>query len=406
MSSSSPAKILFFDHTAAWGGGEVALFHVITNLDRNRFEPLVVLGEEGPLAERLREAGVDVQILALPTSVGRARKDGLGWRSVLKLGRIFQGAAYCWRLCRCIRKARPAVVFTNSLKSDVLGGVAARLSGVKVVWNVQDRIASDYLPQAMVRLIRTMARWVPHAVVANSKATLETLHLPKSGRARRARVIHCGVQIPERVAMPRESETLTVGIIGRLASWKGQHVFLRAAAKVLPKFPTVRFRIVGAALFGEEPYAAELRALTAVLGLEANVDFLGFQSDIPRVLERLDIVVHASTTAEPFGLVVAEAMAAGRAVVATRGGGVPEIVRDRETGLLVPMGDAEALAQGMLELLQDSALRERLGRAGRGYVEGSLTVQRQAAQVMELLTELCSPPPALRLAVAATEPTS
>lgn len=403
MTVEQPIKVLFFDHTAAWSGGEVCLFHIIAHLDRTRFEPTVVLGEEGPLAVRLREAGVEVRILPLPGAIGKARKDGLGWQSFFRWTQFFKIAGYCWRLRQLIRELHPALVFTNSLKSDLIGGMAGRLAGTRIVWNVQDRITPDYLPKAMVMLMRTMARWIPHAIMANSQATMETLRLPAKWRGSRARVVHCGVEIPESIER-RGAEELKVGIIGRLAPWKGQEVFLRAVAKLAPDFPRARFWIVGSAMFGEGDYAARLPALADSLGICERVDFLGFRSDVQSILRELDVVVHASTSPEPFGLVIAEAMAAGRAVIATRGGGVTEIVDDDETGVLVPMGDAEALAASLSALLRDPARRAQLGANARRFAERALSVQRQAAEVMELLGSVAQSRRALRWPLPAREP--
>jgi glycosyltransferase involved in cell wall biosynthesis len=410
MSAPPPATILFFDHTAAWGGGEVALFHLVTNLDRARFTPIVVLGEDGPLADRLREAGVFVHVQALAASVGQTRKGTLGLRGWFRVRAIFSALSYCWKLRGLIRRLSPALVFTNSLKADLLGGIAARLAGVKVIWSVQDRIANDYLPKAMVRFFRAAARLIPHAVVANSRATLETLRLPPRWQGTRAHVVHCGVVFPPQPVGRTPANVLSVGIIGRLAPWKGQEVFLRSVRRLVAEFPAVRFQIVGAALFGETEFAAGLRRLAVDLGVEQNVEFLGFRHDIPEVLRGLDVVVHASTSPEPFGLVIAEAMAAGKAVIASRGGGVPEIVVDGVTGLLVPMGDEAALARAIAYLLRDESLRTHLAAEARKYAGTALTVQRQAAQTMEVLASLCPPPrqpavpvPALRAITTATE---
>ena len=121
------------------------------------------------------------------------------------------------------------------------------------------------------------------------------------------------------------------------------------------RFPKARFVIIGAALFGEDGYEREIRQLSAQLGLEEVVEFAGFRPDVQCAIAELDLVVHASTTGEPFGQVIIEGMAAGKPVVATNGGGVPEIVEDGQTGILVPMGDAPALAEAICRVLADPA---------------------------------------------------
>jgi glycosyltransferase involved in cell wall biosynthesis len=252
-------------------------------------------------------------------------------------------------------------VHTNSLKSSLYGGIAGRLARVPVVWHIRDRIADDYLPSPAVRLVKLMARHLPTAVVGNSRATLDTLGPTPAPQA--------VVPSPVTVTRPRpgpatgRGSELRVGMIGRLAPWKGQHIFLDAFARALPQ-PGACAVVVGAALFGEERYADELRSQVSALGLDGRVDFRGFRDDIGAELAALDIVVHASVSAEPFGQVVVEAMAMGLPVIAAAAGGPAEIVDHEVTGLLFPPGDIDALARALARLASDAGLRASLGAAG------------------------------------------
>jgi glycosyltransferase involved in cell wall biosynthesis len=172
-----------------------------------------------------------------------------------------------------------------------------------------------------------------------------------------------------------------VGLVGRFVEWKGQHVFLEAAERLVTsgRDDGARFVLVGAALFGEDDYAAEIERRAAALG--GRAELLGFRPDIAAVLTELDILVHASVTPEPFGQVVIEGMAAGLPVIATDGGGVREIVRHGEDGLLVPMGDAAALADALAGLLADPARASRLAVAGHRAVRERFTAARAAREV-------------------------
>jgi len=390
---SRPRRVLFVNHTAALGGGEIALFHLVTRLNSRRFEPSVLLLADGPLRERLAAAGVRVEVLPAPTGVVSARKDALGGRTLLKLGQVGATAALVCRLAAAIRRHRPDVVHTNSLKADVVGGAAAKLAGVPVAWHVRDRIADDYLPGSVVRAFRALARVVPDLVIANSEATRQTL-LAGVGEgstfARRVRVAHDGTVPPPGVPEPRRPGPPRVGLVGRIAPWKGQHVFLRAAAAVRRVVPDARFVVVGAALFGETAYEAEVRRLASELGLDGAVEFAGFRTDVPDLVAALDVLVHASVTGEPFGQVVIEGMAAAKPVVATAGGGVPEVVVDGSTGLLVPMGDPDAMSVAIARLLADPAAAAEMGRRGRLRVLDRFTVDHAARRVEEVLSILCT----------------
>ena len=174
-----------------------------------------------------------------------------------------------------------------------------------------------------------------------------------------------------------------VGLFGRLSEWKGQHVFLDAIAAM----EGVQAVIVGGALFGQEAYEARIREQASRLGLEGRVRFLGFRPDVPELMAAMDVVAHTSIVAEPFGRVVVEAMMCGRPVVATRGGGVTEIIRDGETGLLVPPGDASALAAAIGCVLSQPALAERLAQKGREDVSQRFSLEETCRSVSALLSE-------------------
>jgi glycosyltransferase involved in cell wall biosynthesis len=252
-------------------------------------------------------------------------------------------------------------VHTNSLKAGVYGTVAGRLAGVPVVWHVRDRIAEDYLPRPAVIGLRFLLRRLPAAVVVNSQATMDTVGAAQSY------IVHS--VIPEVIdvafdqARPQPGGDFRVGIVGRLAPWKGQDVFLRAFAAAFPDGGE-RAVIVGTAMFGEDDYADELQHLAKALGIGQRVEFRGFCEDVGAELARLHVLVHASKTAEPFGQVVLEGLASGVPVVATAGGGPSEIITDGVDGLLYPSGDVAALAAHLRELRTDPSLRRRLAVGG------------------------------------------
>ena len=390
--------ILFFDHTASLGGGEIALLNLVQGLDRSRFRPLVVLGEAGALSQKLEAAGVEIRVFPIARDVAQTRKDSLGAGSLLRLRAIAQSAAYARRLARLIRQENAALVHTNSLKADIIGGVAARLARVPLIWHVRDRIETDYLPTPIVRLFRKLCAILPDYVIANSKSTLQTLHLPARRPAAtvysgvshsRSEVVHDGVQVLPGIYPARETgQPPVIGIVGRISPWKGQHIFVQMAAAVHAHYPNARFQICGAALFGEAAYEAEVRAQVQQEGLADCLEFLGFRADVFAVIQNMDILVHASTTGEPFGQVIIEGMSACKPVVATRGGGVPEIVEDGVTGRLVPMNDASAMTQAVLDILADPEAARAMGMAGYQRVQDHFTIERAVRQVETIYTEI------------------
>jgi len=146
VSSPPPAKIAILDHTAALGGGEIALLNFVRLLDRSRYEPVVVLFSDGPLRDRLAAAGIRSILVPLSAKVVNARKDTLGARTLVKIPQLISALGFSVRLIEYLRSEGFALVHTNSLKSDLLGGIAAKIARIPVIWHVRDRIEADYLP--------------------------------------------------------------------------------------------------------------------------------------------------------------------------------------------------------------------------------------------------------------------
>ncbi len=397
---ASPIRVLFFDHTAALGGGEIALLNLVRHLNPAKVKPVIILAADGPLAERLRPA-IETYILPLAPKVASMKKDTLGISTLFRIPQLFSVFTYARQLARFIREHNIDLVHTNSLKADVIGGIAGRLARRPVVWHVRDRVEDDYLPAPVVRLFRFLCGVIPAYVIANSAATLRTLHL---GAHHHSSSIPSGVDLNLKAVVVREGthstsnapsgdgradpESFRIGLIGRISPWKGQHIFLQAADQVHRRFPKARFVIIGAALFGEDGYERRVRQLSAQLGLEEVVEFAGFRPDVQCAIAELDMVVHASTTGEPFGQVMIEGMAAGKPVVATNGGGVPEIVEDGQTGILVPMDDAPALAEAICRVLADPEQAKAMGARARQRVMDHFTVEETARRVQAVYEEI------------------
>ncbi len=366
-------RVLYLGHGAQLSGGELALLRQLPSL--TSVDPMVVLGEDGPLVGELRQRAIPVVVLNMGENLRATRRvtatlSQLGPRKALELVR------YVIALRKEVKELAPDILHTNTLKAALIGGVVGRLTGTPVVWHLRDRIDVDYLPAPAVRLVRLCARLLPSAIVGNSSATLATL----SGG--RVRMVIPSPLDPEATTGERGSGPLTITMVGRLSPWKGQDLFLQAFALAFPVGPE-RARIVGEALFGEESYAASLHELANALGIADRVDFLGFRRDVAQLLQTSDIQIVASRIPEPFGNVVLEGMACGTAVIAPNAGGPAEVLSDGVTGILVTPDDADALAEAMRRLGDDAVLRSRLAAAAKLEV-GRYRPERLAPKYGEL----------------------
>lgn len=357
-----PVRVAILDHTGELGGVELALVRQMDALaERDDVQARVLLFADGPLVGRLRERGHEVEVLPIDEGLGTTtRHEAAGLRTALTSA--VGAAPFVRRLAHRLREMDVDVVHTTTLKADLLGVPAARLARLPLVWHVRDRIAPDYLPSPLVHLMRSVARTAPQRVVANSRATAATLP-----GARGLTVAYPGLA-PEQIASsPRpQPNRRVVGIIGRISPTKGQLEFVRAVGRIAQRHPDVTFRIIGSPMFGQEEHEQEIRREIEQLGLAARVELPGFSADPSAELDRMTLAVHASPVPEPYGQVVAEAMARGVPVIATDAGGVPEIVLGglEPVGWLVPPRDVDALATAMDAALSDPDEAERRGRAG------------------------------------------
>lgn len=380
-------RVVFIDHTAELGGAELALLRLAEGLP-DEVEPLVLLFSDGPLRAALDELGIPVEVVPLDRGVSTVNREAalrLSWANLRLLPRAVR---FSRDLTRHLRLLRPDVVYTNSLKSHLICLLPAKIAGIPLVWHVHDRIAPDYLPRPLVHLVRLLS-WLPDAVIVNSEATGHTL-------PRHDAVAYPGFA-PSQVRLDAPDhageEGPVIGLIGRIGPTKGQLEFVRAARPVLDRFPAATFRLVGSVMFDSQEYAASVREEADRLGLGDRLQWRGFVDDPAAELDQLSVCVHASPVPEPFGQVVVEAMIRGVPLVATRGGGVEEIVVTPEgtLGTLVPPGDAPALAAAICEILRDPDIAAQRATRARDSALQRFPISRTVEVVTDVLRRTAGP---------------
>lgn len=389
-------RLLVVNHAVEMGGAERVLLDFLRLLDRERFEPGLAVPHRGPLVEAAEALGVRVH-LGFPSwrLLGIRRKSlGGDWKAVALYPVDFLLTVL--RLAVLIRREGYRLVLTNSAKADIYGSLAGRLAGRPVVWRFHDLVSPETFSRLNLWLLRTCAVLFARRVLAISGAVRDAL-LAQGVPREKVRVVYNGTEIRgDAGEMRREArrrwgitdDQPAVGLVGRLVEWKGPDVFLRAAARVAESFPQAVFFLIGGAIFGREDYPEELRELSRSLGLEGKVVFTGFLKDPLPLMAGLDCLVHASIEPEPLGMVILEAMSLGLPVVAADGGGVPEVVEEGRTGLLVPPGDPEALARAVCWMLSHPEERKEMGERGKRRVEEAFELRVRCKEMEEQLLSL------------------
>ena len=381
--------VVFVGHTAVLSGGEIQLVRILPAL-ASRIPVEVVLGEAGLLVDELTGAGHHVAVLPLASRAGQVRRSSVTARRPPVVA-VLHAAWYSVRLSRYLRRSGAQIVHTTTLKSAFYGGLAARLSGIPCVWGVNDLIDAAYLPSAAVMLVRWAARHIPAAVVANSEATLRSLRLPVD---RRALVVYPPAPLEwhtghGRAARLSPRTPFTAAIVGRLAPWKGQDIFIRAFAEAFSD-GLERAKIIGSPLFGEDDYARRLEEVARALGVADRIEFCGFHRDITVPLREVDVLVHASMSPEPFGQVILEGLVLGIPVIAANAGGPREIIEDGVSGILCTPGDVPAFAHALIRLRDSPELCQQLIRNGLERLS-DFGPEPLAARLCDLYEELAGP---------------
>lgn len=290
-----------------------------------------------------------------------------------------------YRIVRLLEKqVHPDLLHLNNHFFDCFGGaIAGKRRKTPVIAHARSFMVSRHLAKRVTRYFDY------HITVSRAV----TQHLVEHGvPENRCQVIYDPIVVPDGVVPIRvqDGPSPSVGMLGMLQEWKGQHVFVEALHRLFVRKVGFRAFIAGTEPFGARGYEQLLHEMVQRYGLENNVQFLGFVTNPFEFLQRMDIVVHASIEPEPLARVAPEAMLSGSVVIATNGGGMPDLVEHERTGLLVPMGDAESMADAIERLLRNRDLRQRLAEAGRQRAREMFDPHKHAREVMRVYRKLLS----------------
>jgi glycosyltransferase involved in cell wall biosynthesis len=341
-------RVIFVSHTGHVSGAELVLLDVV----QAWAGASAFLFEDGPLRQALASRGLNVTVSRWGQGLTQVRRDSSILKVVPLVGRL------CVIMIELARAARGRdVVYANSQKAFVLSAIATTRARRPLVWHLHDIISGAHFGAMQRRIQVALANFCASQIIVPSQAAADAF-VAEGGRKALVAVVPNGLDVALDSKLPAEirrelglPDGPLIGVFSRLAAWKGQHVVLQA----LSQLPGVSCIIAGDAMFGEQAYAAKLNEMVDDLGLAGRVHFLGQRSDVPRLMQAVDAVIHPSIDPEPFGRTLVEAMLAGVPVIATDAGAASDILEAGKAGTLVAPGDDDALAQAVKRVLSKPA---------------------------------------------------
>lgn len=351
---------------------------IAEGLDPARFDVEVLTGhsepDEGDLWEEACERGIRVTRI----------------ESLCRPVRLSSDVRALYQIYRHLRAHPCDLVHTHIAKAGLLGRLAARFAGIPRVVHTYHGIPNEWVGHGTsARFFRAVERSIStqtDAIVAVSRAVQDLVQAIPIGRGNSWHVIYNGIDRSFVDAEPAERQATQLLVVGSLTREKGCDVLLHAMPKIISHWPSVELLFLG-----DGPLKKQLEALACQLGIADHVRFLGLVADVRLWLRTCTILV-APSRSEGLGMAVIEAMAMGCPVVASRTGGLTEVVSDGETGYLVDVGHVEGLVDRIANLLQDPDQRAHFGAAGRARAYTHFAADRSIAQLEDVYTALIEKP--------------
>ena len=380
------------------GGSFHSLYYLVRELDKSRYEPVVGFYEHNELEEDFRRLGAEVRILQPPKGFLGPRPFK-GWlspfntlRRILNSGVNFLYSVFLpmFRHARWLKANGIDLVHLNNHAFSGDWILACRLLRIPCVAHARGmRVKLDRFPIYIAKRL--------DQVFCISQAVYDSL-VSCGCDSHNFLLLHNGID-PQSLTIQRSAERIrqdlgiapdqaVIGMVGNIKRWKGQKVLVEALPTIIANDPKLVCVFVGAVDKEDQPYFGEMQELIEQHGLSEYVIFAGYTRDVPDFINIMDIVVHASVEPEPFGRVIIEAMAMGKPVVASRDGGVPEIVDEPCCGRTFLPGSAKGLAAVLLELLSDPSRLDTIGKAGLRRVNSHFHIRTNAERTTKVYETL------------------
>ncbi|MBI3999904.1 MAG: glycosyltransferase [Candidatus Omnitrophica bacterium] len=406
-------RVLIAESGSGYGGTAKYLASFIPLVDRGRFSVEVVSYGTGPFIERIVQQGETIHFKPSWRFPWGDKPQTTDYKpQTLIVAQVLEYIGYAiLSFCQLLLMV-PAITFwlrrrkiqvvhlNNEVYSHLPLLIAAKLAGCRILCHLHG--------WREFTLIERLVVWCVDQFVAISEAGAKffqgqlpnssVVAIPNGLSFNRQLKMDADTRTEERNSFGLNAKTKVITLVGRLVPWKGHEVFLKALERAVHKNPDVHGLILGHDASPNEEYLLKLKHLASDLGIAAHVTFLPWREDVWPVYAASDVVVHASTQPEPFGFVILEAMFAGKPVIATRGGGVTDLVVDGETGYLIPPDDTEQLANAIQSLTSNHHLACQFAEKGKTRAEELFQIERNAERVQEVYERILKPKSAILIA--------
>ncbi len=359
--------ILYLSHCgSSIGGGEKQLYYLVTHLEKNLYQPIVVCPDDGIFAEQLREANIPTIILNLPP-----------WRKMVSRLTRYTAAA---KLTDLVKEHNIQLVHTSdSWLNPYLLPVKNQLN-VPVISHVRNLLTpAQVLKYAFDQMSHIIA------ISEQSKNPIVQAGIPSEKIDVVLNCVDLSVFQPNLIVKDKKSDQFLVGIVGRIEPFKRQKNYVEIASQVVKQCQNVRFHIIGAALDTSEhrAYERDVRQSVSEYKLEKMIHFTGHRNDMPHAMQELDLLVTLSA-----GSVIAEAMASGKPVIGTPIGSTSDMIIDGVTGWVIPLDSIEAISDKIVQLVTDFDKCKKMGKAARKHAEKTFSIELHVQKIQNIYEKL------------------
>lgn len=386
---TKPCRILY-TQVPTGGGSTIALYELVKGLDLHKYEPIVLFFQPNKYLENFNRLGI--KTLTLDISKSERKKQD---RAKSFLGKIYQllfvDISIGIRISKIFKEEAIDLVHLNT-GFDRSTMIAAKISKLPKVFHFRNFNKKISFSTKLLTSPIDVALYTTQAIancyinlgtpLTKHDVVYEPIDIKKFSKYQNADPIKQQFSI--------KKDDFLISNIGRITPWKGQHYFLQAMEDIVKQYPNTKILIVGEPgnTKKDKEYFSLLQSMTQKKPLNEQVFLTGKREDIAEIMSLSDIVVHSASEPEPFGLVIAEAMATGTPVIATQGGGPIEIIENGITGLLVPMKSASGIKEAVQTLLKSETLRKTISINAQKEVTERFPIQRHVAKVQKIYQDI------------------